>query len=65
MDKNGLDKTTLRIAESDPKFVGRGIANIDPQVMEKLNLTTGDVLEVSGNRRKTHVLLWSSLFRLG
>jgi transitional endoplasmic reticulum ATPase len=61
MDKNGLDKTTLRIAESDPKFVGRGIANIDPQVMEKLNLTTGDVLEVSGNRRKTHVLLWSSL----
>lgn len=55
-----MDKITLRVAESDPKFVGRGIAHVDQHVMETLNLKTGDVLEVSSNRRKTHVLLWSS-----
>src|SRR4029079_3000140 len=51
---------SLRISETDPKFVGRGIALIDPKVIRDLGLSTGDVVEVSGNRRKTHVLLWSS-----
>jgi transitional endoplasmic reticulum ATPase len=59
MDKSNLSES-LRIAETDPKFVGRGIALIDPKVMNDLKLSTGDVLELSGNRRKTHVLLWSS-----
>ena len=54
-----MNGPTLRVAESDPKFVGRGIAHIDPLVVEQLQLKTGDVLQVSGNRRKTHVLLWS------
>jgi transitional endoplasmic reticulum ATPase len=54
------DKISLRVAETDPKFVGKGMAHIDPKVMEDLNLGTGDVLEISGNRRKTHALLWSS-----
>jgi len=52
-------KISLRVAESDPKYVGRGIALIDPKIMEDLKLGTGDVLEIAGNRRKTHVLLWS------
>jgi transitional endoplasmic reticulum ATPase len=55
-----LDKISLRVAETDPKFVGRGVAHIDPKVMEDLKLSTGDVLEIAGNRRKTHALLWSS-----
>ena len=50
----------LRIAETDPKFVGRGIALIDSEVMADLNLNAGDIIELSGNRTKTHVLLWSS-----
>lgn len=54
------DKISLRVAETDPKFVGKGIAHIDPKAMEDLKLGTGDVLEISGNRRKTHALLWSS-----
>ena len=29
---------TLRVAETNPKFVGRGIALLDPKVMEELNL---------------------------
>jgi transitional endoplasmic reticulum ATPase len=55
-----LDKISLRVAETDPKFVGKGIAVIDPKVMEDLNLGTGDVVEISGNGRNTHALLWSS-----
>ena len=50
----------LRITETDPKFVGRGIALIDTKVMNDLKLSAGDVVELSSNRRKTHVLVWSS-----
>jgi transitional endoplasmic reticulum ATPase len=59
MDKNGM-RDILRIAETDPKFVGRGIALIDAKVMNDLKLSAGDVAELSSNRRKTHVLVWSS-----
>lgn len=58
--KNTEDQISLRVTETDPKYVGRGIALVDPKVMSDLDLSTGDVVEVSGNRRKTHVLLWSS-----
>jgi transitional endoplasmic reticulum ATPase len=54
------NKISLRVAETDPKFVGKGIAHIDPKVMDELKLGTGDVLEISSNRKKTYALLWSS-----
>jgi transitional endoplasmic reticulum ATPase len=54
------NKISLRVAETDPKFVGKGIAHIDPKVMDELKLGTGDVLEISTNRKKTYALLWSS-----
>jgi transitional endoplasmic reticulum ATPase len=59
--KNGINtnKVTLKVAETNPKFVGRGMALVDPRVMEELRLSTGDVIEVSG-KKKTYVLLWSS-----
>src|SRR5579864_5217058 len=58
--KNNPDKKMkLRIAETNPKFVGRGVALMDPKVMDDLHLSTGDVIEISG-RKKTFVLLWSS-----
>src|ERR687885_1956300 len=50
---------TLRVAETSPKFVGRGIALLDPKVMEELHLSTGDVIEIFG-KKKTFALLWSS-----
>ena len=58
--KENSSHVSLRVSETDPKFVGRGIALVDPKVMIELGLSTGDVVEISGNRRKTHVLLWSS-----
>jgi transitional endoplasmic reticulum ATPase len=54
------NQISLRIAETDPKFVGRGVALVDPKVMNDLDLITGEVVEISSNRRNTHVLLWSS-----
>ncbi len=60
MDRSSISDT-LRIAETDPKFVGRGIALIDARIMNDLKLSAGDVIELSSNRRKTHVLVWSSV----
>lgn len=53
------NKASLRVAETNPKFVGRGIALMDQRITAELDLKTGDVVEISGNRRKTHALLWS------
>ena len=50
---------TLKVSETFPKFVGRGIALVDPRVMEQMGLTTGDVIEITG-KKKSYVLLWSS-----
>jgi transitional endoplasmic reticulum ATPase len=58
-NKNNNNNLTLRVAETNPKFVGRGIALLDPKVMEELHLSTGDVIEIFG-KKKTFALLWSS-----
>ena len=59
-DDNKNNNLTLRVTETNPKFVGRGIALVDPKIVEKLGLSTGDVIEIRGSRKKTFVLLWSS-----
>ncbi|WP_148685441.1 CDC48 family AAA ATPase [Candidatus Nitrosocosmicus hydrocola] len=52
---------SLKIAETDSKFVGKGMALVDPKVMEEMDLTPGDVIEITNKRKKsTFVLLWSS-----
>ena len=56
--KNKED-SVVKVAETNPKFVGRGVALVDPKVMENLNLSTGDVIEIRG-RKKSYLLLWSS-----
>src|SRR5918912_416165 len=57
--RNNNNNLTLRVAETNPKFVGRGVALLDPKVMEELHLSTGDVIEIFG-KKKTFALLWSS-----
>ena len=47
----------MRVAEARGRDVGRGIARIDPEAMEKLGLTPGDVVEISG-KRKTVAICW-------
>ncbi len=58
-NNNDNNKVSLKVAETNPKFVGRGMALVDPKVMEEMDLSTGDVLEISG-KKKSYVLLWSS-----
>jgi transitional endoplasmic reticulum ATPase len=59
-NNNNNNNLLLKVAETNPKFVGRGIALIDPKVMEELNLATGDVIEIISHKKKSYVLLWTS-----
>jgi transitional endoplasmic reticulum ATPase len=51
------ETVTLRVAEARSRDVGRGIARIDPKIVEKLGLTPGDVVEIRG-KRKTVAICW-------
>ncbi|HEX6646872.1 MAG TPA: CDC48 family AAA ATPase [Nitrososphaeraceae archaeon] len=59
---SGNNRFTLKVAETFSKFVGRGIALIDPKIIEEYDLRTGDVLELTheSTSKKSYVLLWSS-----
>ncbi len=52
----GSDKV-LRVAEAKAKDVGRGIARLDPAVMQILGLTPGDVIAIEGKKR-TVAICW-------
>jgi len=52
-----MKEITLRIAEVSHRHVGKGIAVVDPKVVEDNNWETGQILELVGNR-KSHVKLW-------
>ncbi len=55
----------LKIAETDIRFVGKGLALVDPKVMDDLQLGPGDVIELKGKRKVSCVRLWSGIiFRL-
>jgi len=41
---------TLRVAEAPTKDAGRGLARIDPQDLERLGISIGDVVEITGKR---------------
>ena len=52
---------SLKIAETNSKFVGKGMALVDPKVMEMMSLSPGNVIEVINKKNKsTYALLWSS-----
>ena len=61
-DGNNNNKFILKVAETFSKYVGRGIALIDPKTIEEYGLRTGDVLELTqeSTSKKSYVLLWSS-----
>src|SRR3989475_3523837 len=49
----------LKVAEvSEQRDVGRKIARIDPNIAERLNISTGDALELSSLGKKSTVLSW-------
>jgi transitional endoplasmic reticulum ATPase len=52
-----MNEITLKIAEIPKQHVGRGRALVDPKFLEDTNWTTGQILELTFNK-KTHVKLW-------
>ncbi len=54
---NGNDSAVLRVADARPKDVGRGIARMDPQVVDRLGLKSGDVISIEGNK-STVAISW-------
>ncbi len=49
----------LRVAEAPPGDVGRSLARIDPEAMEKLGLSIGDIVLIEG-RKTTAARVWPS-----
>ncbi|WP_048197457.1 hypothetical protein [Methanocaldococcus sp. FS406-22] len=48
----------LEVDEAYPGDVGRGIARIDPYIMEELGLKPGDVIEIEGQKGKTYAIAY-------
>jgi transitional endoplasmic reticulum ATPase len=44
------NSAVLRVADAKQSDVGRGIARMDPQVMDRLGLVTGDVVVIEGKK---------------
>jgi len=42
----------LKIAETDIRFVGKGLASIDPKIMDDLHLQSDDVVELKGKKKQ-------------
>ncbi|MDE1832576.1 MAG: AAA family ATPase, partial [Thaumarchaeota archaeon] len=52
-----MDEIVLKIAEVPQRYVGNGIAIVDPKLVDDNQWTGGQVLEIVGNK-KSHVRLW-------
>jgi transitional endoplasmic reticulum ATPase len=52
-----LSDQTLRVTEARARDANRGLVRIDSSVMSELNLTSGDVVEITG-AKKTVALVW-------
>jgi transitional endoplasmic reticulum ATPase len=44
------EQTALRVAEAKARDVGRGIARIDPQDVERIGAEVGDIIQIEGKR---------------
>lgn len=47
----------LKVAEAKPRDVGRGIARIDPALMDILEISTGDIIQIEG-KNSTAAIVW-------
>ena len=52
-------KIKLRIEELDKSRSGRSLCYIDQQVLEKLGLTTGNIIEIRGKKKTTGIVVSS------
>ncbi|HDR53802.1 MAG TPA: AAA family ATPase [archaeon] len=50
----------LKVGEAEYTDVGRSIARISNSVMDKLSVSTGDIIEIEGPSRRTAAVAWRS-----
>jgi transitional endoplasmic reticulum ATPase len=43
----------LKVSELDKRYVGRGIVRIDSAAMDELKISSGDIVEIEGQKKKT------------
>ncbi len=55
-DKNSKE-VALRVGEAYYRDVGRGIARLDPSIMERLGIQSGDVIEIIG-KESVPAIVW-------
>ena len=48
---------TLRVIGAKPRDASRGIARVNPNVMKKFGMVSGDVIEIKG-KEKTYTIAW-------
>jgi transitional endoplasmic reticulum ATPase len=59
INANNIKVATLKVAEvAEQHDVGRKIARVDPDVAERMGISTGDALELSSLGKKSIVLSW-------
>src|ERR671918_1479189 len=58
IDKKESKLATLKVAEAEQRDVGRKIARIDPEIIERFNITSGGALELTSLGKKATVLSW-------
>ena len=54
----------LKIAETDIRFVGKGLASIDPKIMDDLQLQSDDVVELKEKKNNLFKIISGLNFRL-
>jgi len=52
-----MSEAQLRVGDARQRDVGRGIARIDQRTMQKLGISAGDVIEITG-KRTTAAIAW-------
>ncbi|MFH7860041.1 MAG: CDC48 family AAA ATPase, partial [Candidatus Aenigmatarchaeota archaeon] len=57
MSKENIEEVTLKVVEAKQRDVGRKIARIDSDIMRKLDLVPGDVIEIIG-KKSTTAIVW-------
>jgi len=59
INANNTKVATLKVAEvAEQHDVGRKIARVDPDVAERMGISTGDALELSSLGKKSSVIIW-------
>ena len=54
-----MSEIILRVAEAPQNLVGRGIAVIDPKIIQDQGWQSGDVIEITG-KNKAYAKVWPS-----